>query len=74
MVDTEKLNIASSKGCWSEKVQPSKNVQLQESEITGLRLKPPEIFLSQPIVLELEAPLKICGDIHGQYHNLLRPF
>ena len=43
-----------------------KNVQLTENEIRGLCLKSREIFLSQPILLELEAPLKICGDIHGQ--------
>merc|ERR1712066_396396 len=33
-----------------------------------------EIFLSQSALLELEAPLKICGDVHGQYHDLLRIF
>lgn len=27
----------------------------------GLCIKSREIFLSQPILLELEAPLKICG-------------
>lgn len=43
--------------------KPGKNVQLQESEIRGLCLKSREIFLSQPILLELEAPLKICGKL-----------
>lgn len=41
--------------------RPGKNVQLSEGEIRGLCLKSREIFLSQPILLELEAPLKICG-------------
>jgi serine/threonine-protein phosphatase PP1 catalytic subunit len=54
--------------------RPGKNVQLTEQEIRGLCLKSREIFLSQPILLELEAPLKICGDIHGQYYDLLRLF
>jgi len=34
---------------------------MSESEVRGLCLKSREIFLSQPILLELEAPLKICG-------------
>lgn len=41
--------------------RPGKNVQLTEMEIRGLCIKSREIFLSQPILLELEAPLKICG-------------
>ena len=43
--------------------RPGKNVQLTESEIRGLCLKSRELFLSQPILLELEAPLKICGKL-----------
>ena len=31
----------------------------------ALAIKAREIFISQPILLELEAPLKVCGDIHG---------
>jgi serine/threonine-protein phosphatase PP1 catalytic subunit len=54
--------------------KPNKSVHLNENEVRGLCLKSREIFLSQPILLELEAPLKICGDIHGQYYDLLRLF
>ena len=40
-----------------------KSVQLTENEVRNLCLKSREIFLSQPILLELEAPLKICGKV-----------
>jgi hypothetical protein len=42
--------------------KPGKTVNLTEAEIKGLAMKSREIFLSQPILLELEAPLKICGE------------
>uniref|UniRef100_A0A8C3NX45 Serine/threonine-protein phosphatase n=1 Tax=Cyanoderma ruficeps TaxID=181631 RepID=A0A8C3NX45_9PASS len=76
MADTEKLNLDSiiSRLLEVQGSRPGKNVQLTENEIRGLCLKSREIFLSQPILLELEAPLKICGDIHGQYYDLLRLF
>ncbi|CAN1271154.1 Serine/threonine-protein phosphatase PP1 [Linum perenne] len=54
--------------------KPGKQVQLSESEIRQLCSTSREIFLQQPNLLELEAPIKICGDIHGQYSDLLRLF
>lgn len=54
--------------------KPGKQVDLHEEDIKMLCQKSREIFLSQPILLELEAPIKICGDVHGQYYDLLRLF
>ena len=41
-------------------------VSLKEEEIHSLVNKAREIFMAQPVLLELEAPLKIVGDVHGQ--------
>mmetsp|Transcript_79959 Transcript_79959/g.93433 ORF Transcript_79959/g.93433 Transcript_79959/m.93433 type:complete len:321 (-) Transcript_79959:279-1241(-) len=54
--------------------KPGKQVNLTENEIKNLCNKAKDIFVSQPILLELEAPIKVCGDIHGQYYDLLRIF
>lgn len=39
--------------------RPGKQVQLLEAEIRFLCTKAREIFISQPILLELEAPIKV---------------
>jgi serine/threonine-protein phosphatase PP1 catalytic subunit len=73
MVDIDKLNINSIIQQLLELrgSKPGKNVQLQENTIQNLCLKSPEIFLSQPILSVLEAPLKIRGNIYQQYYDLL---
>lgn len=38
-----------------------RQVQLSENEVRALCTTSREIFLSQPNLLELEAPIKICG-------------
>lgn len=40
-----------------------KQVQLNEAEIKQLCAAAKEVFLSQPNLLELEAPIKICGNL-----------
>lgn len=54
--------------------KPGKLVQIAEGQLKALCTSVREVFLSQSALLELEAPLKICGDIHGQFHDLLRLF
>lgn len=53
---------------------PGTQASIAESEIKLLTSRVRPILLSQPMLLELEAPLKICGDVHGQYSDLLRLF
>ena len=54
--------------------KPGKLVNLKESEIMGLIKIVRQIFLASPMLLRLKAPIKICGDIHGQYYDMLRFF
>ncbi|KAJ2380325.1 serine/threonine protein phosphatase Pzh1 [Coemansia sp. RSA 2611] len=52
----------------------TKSVCLRNSEIIAVCHAAREVFLAQPTLLQLAAPVKITGDIHGQYTDLLRLF
>ncbi|KAM3186365.1 Serine/threonine-protein phosphatase PP1-gamma catalytic subunit A [Hymenolepis weldensis] len=76
MADVDRLNLDNviNKLLDVRGARPGKTVQLSETEIRTLTIKARDIFLQQPTLLELEAPVKICGDVHGQYYDLLRLF
>ncbi|CCX15036.1 Similar to Serine/threonine-protein phosphatase PP-Z; acc. no. P78968 [Pyronema omphalodes CBS 100304] len=52
----------------------TKAVCLKNAEITAICMAAREVFLSQPALIELSAPVKIVGDVHGQYGDLIRMF
>jgi serine/threonine-protein phosphatase PP1 catalytic subunit len=52
----------------------TKTVCLKNAEITAICQAAREVFLSQPALLELSPPVKIVGDVHGQYTDLIRMF
>lgn len=52
----------------------TKSVCLKNAEITAICQRAREVFLTQPSLLELDAPVKIVGDVHGQYTDLIRMF
>merc|ERR1712013_544106 len=54
--------------------RPGTLVELSEADVETLCQTSRGLFMTQPMFLELEAPIKICGDIHGQYYDLLRLF
>lgn len=47
---------------------------LTTQEIKFILAKSRSIFMDQPTLLKLSPPVKIVGDIHGQFHDLIRIF
>ncbi|CAD5229933.1 unnamed protein product [Bursaphelenchus okinawaensis] len=60
------LNVGSP-GCSLTKV-------VRETEIIQLCMSVREVFLQQSTLLEVDPPVKICGDTHGQYSDVMRLF
>ena len=56
------------------RLRPGKEINLSENELKFLCSETKKIFLKQPILLELGPCLNICGDIHGQFYDLLQLF
>ena len=56
------------------RLRPGKEINLSENELKFLCTESKKIFLKQPILLELGPCLNICGDIHGQFYDLLQLF
>lgn len=52
----------------------SKSLCLKNAEVTAICLAARDVFLSQPTLIELSPPVKIVGDVHGQYSDLIRLF
>jgi len=73
-MDAERLDDIINRLLEVRYVRPGKLVDLTDEEIRQLCSASRAIFLDQPNLLEIVAPVKICGDIHGQYGDLLRIF
>ncbi|CAM38418.1 putative serine/threonine-protein phosphatase PP1 [Leishmania braziliensis MHOM/BR/75/M2904] len=51
-----------------------RQVLIKEDDIHVVLETVREIFMSQPMLLEIRPPVRVCGDTHGQYYDLLRIF
>lgn len=54
--------------------QLESNIQISEPKIKEICTQVSKIFESQPNVIKLESPITVCGDIHGQFQDLLELF
>ena len=47
---------------------------IKESEVKALCDKAKEILSEESNVVKVDTPLTICGDIHGQFYDLMELF
>lgn len=50
------------------------NLKLSIPDVLFLVTSSTQLFQTEPTVLELHTPINVCGDIHGQFPDLLRIF
>jgi protein phosphatase len=61
---------------WSTQIDPDPNMRFyyRKEHIMALADECLAIVQEQPMVLRIRAPIKVFGDIHGQYQDLMRFF
>eukprot|EP00966_Prymnesium_polylepis_P232150 5370490-Prymnesium_polylepis.1 len=50
------------------------NMKVSADDLTWIIEEATKVIAQQPAFLELEAPIQIVGDVHGQYTDLIRLF
>lgn len=62
------------KECRNSKSLQGNTCNLHENVVKYLCMTCREIFMNEPMLLQVKAPLNVCGDIHGQFSDLIQLF
>jgi serine/threonine-protein phosphatase PP1 catalytic subunit len=68
------LVIEQLKECRNSKSLQGNTCSINEHVVKYLCMTCREIFMSEPMLLQVRAPLNVCGDIHGQFPDLIQLF
>jgi serine/threonine-protein phosphatase PP1 catalytic subunit len=58
----------------AKNLPPGTDIDLQEELLVRVIKAARDTFLEQPMLLELSAPINICGDTHGQFTDMIQLF
>lgn len=56
----------------AKKAKPGTLVHLRQDDLFHMLDAVKDIFAAQPMLLQVKAPVNVCGDTHGQFPDLLR--
>lgn len=48
--------------------------RLTEEQALFILARCTEVLKTEPNLLEMDAPITVCGDVHGQYYDLMKLF